>query len=941
MTYPAPFGSGVNRRTFLGVLGSAIVLPRTASGQHSAPANPYGSGSFGEWIDDEAGLPAFRYTCNQTNDPRAVTQVITPGILMPAEHVHQVGNDRLVAMVSNYGHVQVRQDEGGPKFLNVYSPQRNQYSGLGWLLGDSEFLATWYPNNGVSCDRIFGVGYFRKTVTGKFYSADQVIVAPFGDDPVLLSQVTISNLSAVAANLRWVEYWGCHVYQFSYRSNLEAFGNDAQAALLRYAFGDQFAHRFELLPDGAGLLENKAFLGRTASEAALWQAAVDYWATHSSPWNAPIQEGVPGSSFEDLNPPPTFLASLDAPADAVTTNGTALFANLSNPLDGDIGSTGNTSCLALERRLTLEAGEQRTFYFLYGYLPEGADVNELVGKYQSRATTVWTDSSAAWSNGGVRFETTLEPWAARETIWNYYYVRSALTYDAFFDQHILSQGGYYQYVTGFQGAARDPLQHSLPLLFGDPQFMKEVLLYTLKEVRADGSIPYAIVGHGTVMPTPLDNASDLPMWLLWTVSEYVLATRDSAFLNEQVPGLLVASPSTDTVGGLLARCYQHLVNDVGTGEHSLMRMLNDDWDDGLVGSVGANDLAECVALGESVLNSAMAAWVFDYYANLLAFQGDPATATEVRQKAEEHRQAARAQWTGRWLRRAWLGPTLGWLGEDTLWLEQHPSAIIGGVTPARQARVLVENIDQLLRQPSTLGAMVLGPGPDGADFGIDLGSSMNRGISPTLNGWLVWALALMDKEAACNERRPRPMNSRAAACRDISMAWDEWKRDSLAWHAEVYPDIWYETWSGPDTINSALSKYPGATASSEYLPYTTFPVMNLHSHAWPLYALTKLLGVQFTEDGVELAPVIPLDSYRFTSRLLGLVKSPDGYEGWYSPVKTGHWTIHLRLPEHELVRIVTAAVNGRPQVPQRSANGILLPNPTAEGKPLRWAVHFR
>jgi hypothetical protein len=912
-----------------------------ASGQDTASANAYGSGSFGEWIVDAAGLPAFRYTCDQTTDPRAVTQVVTPGILMPAEHVHQVGNDRLVAMVSNYGHVQVRQDEGGPKFLNVYSPERNQYSGFGWLVGAGELLGTWYPGNAVTFDRIFGIGYFRKTVTGNFYSVDHVIVAPFGDDPVLLSQVTISNISAAAANLRWVEYWGCHPYQFSYRSNLEAFDDNAQAASLRYAFGDRFAHQFEFLPGGAGLLETKEFLGRTASEEALWQAAVDYWATHSSPWNTPIQEGVPGSSFEDLNPPSTFLASLDAPADAVTTDGAALFSNISRLLDGDISSTGNTSCLALGRTLTLGPGEQRTLYFLYGYLPAGADVNELIGKYQSKAATVWTDSSTAWSDSGLRFDTPAEPWVARETIWDYYYVRSALTYDAFFNQHILSQGGYYQYVTGFQGAARDPLQHSLPLLFSDPRLMKEVLLYTLKEVRADGSIPYAIVGNGTVMPTALDNSSDLPMWLLWTVSEYVLATRDTAFLDQQIPALLLASPSTDTVHNLLARCYQHLIQDVGTGEHSLMRMLNDDWDDGLVGSLAVNDLAECVAQGESVMNSAMAAWVFDYYATLLAFLGDQATAAQVLQKAEEHRQAARAQWTGQWLTRAWLGPTLGWLGQDTLWLDQHPSAIIGGVLPGPQARVLVQNIDQLLRQPSTLGAMVLGPGPDGAAFGVPIGSSMDRGISPTLNGWLVWALALVDAETACTGRKPGPLGRYPESCSDNSMAWDEWTRDSLARHAEVYPDIWYETWSGPDTINSSLSSDPGGTVSTEYLPYTTFPVMNLHSHAWPLYALTKLLGVAFTADGVQLGPVVPLDSYRFQSPLLGLVKSPSGYEGWYSPAKPGPWTIHLRLPEHELARVAASEVNGHRQAPLRSTNEILLTGQRPPGKPLRWTVHFR
>ena len=101
----------------------------------------------------------------------------------------------------------------------------------------------------------------------------------------------------------------------------------------------------------------------------------------------------------------------------------------------------------------------------------------------------------------MRFEAKSEPWVKRETTWHYYYLRSSLTYDDFFREHILSQGGIYQYAMGFQGAARDPLQHALPFLFSDPDIVKEILRYTLKEVRPDGSIPYGIVGHGAVMPT--------------------------------------------------------------------------------------------------------------------------------------------------------------------------------------------------------------------------------------------------------------------------------------------------------------------------------------------------------------------------------------------------------------------------------------------------------
>ncbi len=133
---------------------------------------------------------------------------------------------------------------------------------------------------------------------------------------------------------------------------------------------------------------------------------------------------------------------------------------------------------------------------------------------------------------------------------------------------------------GFQGAARDPLQHALPFLFSDPQLLKETLRYTLREVRADGSLPYGIVGHGVVMPTTSDNASDLPLWLLWTASEYVLATRDAAFLDERITGRLgEKAGEAATVKDLLARCYHHLVDDVRSGDHGLMRMLQDDWND--------------------------------------------------------------------------------------------------------------------------------------------------------------------------------------------------------------------------------------------------------------------------------------------------------------------------------------------------------------------------
>jgi hypothetical protein len=917
----------IDRRQFVSALGSCLVLTRLLA-EDSTDRTAYGSGHFGEWIEDEFGLPAFRYDCDQTKDPKAVTSV-GPGLLSSTDHVHQAGNDRLIAVVSNYGYVSVRQDEGAPKFLNEHCPQRGHYGGgIGWLTDGRETLSTYYPGGGSSFERVFGMGYFRKKVSSSNYSVDQIIAAPFGDDPVLLSQVTIVNSGKSAARLRWIEYWGCQVYQFSMRSAMEAFAGVGTGVEIRRRFGDRFAHQFQLLGAKEGLLETKKFLGRTPEDESAWQKVTGNLKAHPNAFYTAPQESVPEASWDDLNPPPTFLVSLDSAASAMTTNAARFFgtggvskpSGLSGALDGDFDTSGPESGLLLERAFELQPGEKRTLYFLYGYLPEGAELKPLLNKYRGRAASIWKDSSTEWKARGLRFETPDQPWINREVTWNYYYLRSSLTYDSFFHEHILNQAGIYQYVMGFQGAARDPLQHALPFLFSDPQIVKAVLRYTLKEVRPDGSLPYGIVGNGEVMPTTNDNASDLPLWLLWTASEYVLATRDVAFLDERVPTWPLYGPAagSESVRNLLARCFRHLTVDVGAGEHGVMRMLNDDWNDALVIFWGQRALKEVVEKGESVLNSAMAAWVFDYYARLLTYAGEADPAAQAREKAEQNRKAAASQWTGRWLRRAWLGPTLGWLGEKGLWLEPQPWAIVGGVTTPEQTRELVRNMDELLRRPSTIGAKQLSVSPDMASAMLaEPGTSVNGGVWPSLNATLIWALATVDGR----------------------MAWDEWLKNTLARHAEVYPDVWYNTWSGPDTLNSAQSKHPGETVNASFLRYTDWPVMNLHAHACSLYALAKLLGVEFHERGVRLAPALPLDSYRFGAPLLGLAKTPSGYEGWYAPSVPGEWEIQLALPMEETRRLTRVEVNGaRVRVVPAPDGAILLKGASAPGKPLRWSA---
>ena len=925
----------MRRRTFLELAGLGLAdtfAPRTfASDPHTTfsidegrghtdqPEYTYGSGHFGNWGKDPHGLPSYRYTCDQITDPKAV-QPVDKAWRSPTDHFHQVGNNRLVAVVSNYGHVQVRQDEGSPKFLNDYCPEEDRYgAGLGFLVDGDMVLSTYYTGKAESFERIFGMGYFRKRVSNHEYAVDQVIFAPYGDDPVLISQVTITNRTSRAVMPRWLEYWGSSNYQFSYRALMESgvLGGTPNAVERRRDLSARFSHRFEKLPGNKGLLETQTFLGRTPQEEQAWQEAQASLKTKPTGFfGGPTPPLPPGTAMEDLTPPSTFLASLDAPLSGYTTDGRRFFAGsierphgIATPLDNNLGAHGPESAFLIERRVPLQPGESRTCYFLYGYLPDGFSTAGLVSKYSAQPSSLWYRSSAQWREASPMFRVPSHPWIEREARWGAYYLRSGLTRDSFFREHILSQGAGYQYLAGLQGAARDPLQHALPFVFTDPQIVKGVLRYTLKEIQPDGSIPYGIVGAGVPMPC-VYRPGDLQLWLLWLASEYVLATRDLNFLHERIPlyPRQRLQPDDPTVFDLLQRSFDHLTTTIGVGKHGLQRLLNGDWNDSIVYThLTPEQSAQVMTEGESVLNAAMAAYVFDYYAQLLVYSGHGDLASHARAKGVAQRAAVQAQWDERWYRRAYLSEQSGWVGEKQMWLEPQPWALIGNCVPPEKITAFVATIDELARKPSPIGAMLQSqPDPTMKD---EPGTGTNGGIFAAINGTLIWALSLVNGE----------------------MAWDEWLKNTLARHAQTYPDMWFGIWSGPDAYHSVFSKYPGGTGPD-------FPVLNMHSHAWPLYSAVKLLGTEFTPEGVRFKPAIPLDDYAFTSPLLGFEKSSAGYEGWYAPASRGRWRLEIGLPDKEMSRLKYLTVNGV-QTPWQATEGrIQFHGDSAPGKRLRWKL---
>ncbi|AXC10663.1 Cellobiose phosphorylase [Acidisarcina polymorpha] len=938
----------------------------------------YGSGNFGDWITDAHGLPCYEYLCNQTEDPIAVSPVEVAW-RSPTDHTHQIGNDRIVAAASNYGYIQVRQDEGGARFLNDYKPDSGFFgAGLGYLSDGEEVLSTYYPGTGKSFDRFFGTGYLRKQTAGKNYSIDQTIYAPFGDDPVLISEVIVSSQSPHTANLSWVEYWGCQPYEFSYQAFADGhlstpFGTQVipeEVARLRRELAAGYEHRFERLSASAGMLESKRLL--SAPSPHLGVAMQEEVASGSSalPNSSAVQQS--SAAGEDALPPPTFLASLDHGPVRCLTDAASFFgpgnvlrhtgaagpesvlvpaevlhpAGLGSIVPGygipqeiapdDLSTTGPESALILFKPFILEAGQTQTLRFIYGYLPAGFRVTELLAKYRAQAAGLFAKSCAAWKDEGIQLAVDADPWVERETRWHSCYLRSGFTYDDRLEEHIVSQGQVYQYCIGYQGAARDPLQHALPLIFGQSDLAKQVLRYTLKTQAADGSLPYAMTGHGQIVPN-LAAPSDLDLWLLWLASEYILATRDNAFLEERISRWPAATEGQAlTVHECLARAYRHLVDTIGTGKHGLLRGGGADWNEQIYFRNLPENLRDQIGReSESVMNAAMGAYILDHYARMLRYAGDLGSARDAQVQAEQQRNAVRAQWTGKWFKRLWLGDSTGWLGADRMWLDGQPWAILGDCATADQRKTLFQSIEELLRKPSRVGAQQLSSPVDWP--GVMPGESKNGGVYDTLDGPLIWALAAN------------------ASVAGPGAAYEEWQKNSRAHHADTYRDVWYGIWSGPDVYCSSQSDHAGQTGfdpgltdpearrrPNNYrgLSWTAWPVMNMHRHAWPLYSAAKLLGVEFTEEGVNLAPAIPRPQYRFHSRLLGLEKSVRGYQGWYAPQKEGKWTVRFKLPASEQP-LTQQSINGKKQTATTQAEGVIQFSGTSSvEEPLSWSLSY-
>ncbi len=920
------------------ITAQTIAAPGEIGDPKTFTVTDYGSGAFGHWILDEAGLPAYRYEMDQFTDERAAYPVSEGAFRR--DHWHQVGNERLNALASNDGTVQVLIGDRGGMFLNrfdlgdrisvggaaweiavalimaapralknlIYPGQEpglmerikaamkapgshNRYNqhayagGFGYIADGQSVWSTAYrysPALRPNMERVFGMGYYQTVTTNHDLRVRRRVYAPAGDVSVLLADVELTNTSAQPIHLSYYEYWDVNVQQLPFQ-------------LLRSGvFG------------AAGDAERQNINARFTS-CIVWESESNALRFHQQP-----PAGVPAVDNADaINwaPPDIFLADLSGtPTDHYTDTASFFGAGgaeqpdaitkLGSPASSPTADTHMLYCMVLRRDLTIEAGASARLRFAYGTVePQPCDGSLPASWQQTIRQAYWLDErqidpfadlASYWQKHLAYFRIADAPHVQREMAWHAYYLQSSTIYHEYFGTHIVPQGSAYLYLHGLDGVPRDFSLFVVPLIYLNPDLAREMLKLIMVMTAGDtGQIAYSYTGNGVLTGAIVhEKPSDLDLFFLLAVGEYLAATGYNQFLTETTPFYPgITQPADRTVLNHIRIAFNHLIHEVNLGSSDLLRVMDGDWSDDVIlrnvfPSAPLTSPGLSIKHGESVPNSQMALYVLPRIAEVLGGLALPeAVALSQQMRADLQafldrlKRGVQAQWNGQFYHRAtlrywWNGTRI--LHANKFDLEAQVWALIGDFEPQPgKLDQLRDTIYHTSDEPSPIGALMT----DGS-------------IWPAIAQLLTWGYV---------RRYP-------------DLAWRSFINQTFATKAEVLGDTWLNIWSGPDGLKGVTTSEPGQTYNSApATPMTDFPVMNNNQHAMALLALLRVCGIEPAADGLRIAPQKP-DHYALDLPLLRLEVRPELIRGEYRAQNAGTRTLYLRLPARPAA--VQATING-------------------------------
>lgn len=861
-----------------------------------------GSGSPGVWVVDEAGLPAYDLGIDQRCDPAG--RAWSPRPYPLRDPIHAVGNGRgLLAMAHASGGVELYSQDRGHAWTNRidtwrdardpdYPPQLG--GGFLYLVGeDGSVRSTRFEDLPLGeallrQTRRFGVGYVETVTRWDDVVVRHRVLAPDLSARALVSEVSLETPDGAPRDFAVVEVWDPNFHQVEVElltSDL-APGSSARIDRARRERAADYHHHLAWRPE----------LGRIELE------------TSADALPAGIDDRLDPSPT-DWFPPTVYLARLDegpAPdgvwllADELWGSGTdrtppAAVAGAASAAARtlDVDGAGQPAFLALRTRVTASA-TATVLRHAFGIVPAGTTLDGAVAELRAAHATIAEGTSARWRERvawaafpGLEHAGALQ----RELAWSSYAALASVTFDEYRGVRLLGQGGSYRFIHGLDGAIGDLALFADAILFLDPEVAEETLVYCLASQHGSGGdrgpnrYPYATTGVGSFSDVGIYHQRSDAYWLLpSSVARYAAATRDRSFLDREVAFWPRAVGETASVLEHVVRSLDYAEDVLGYAARGLPAMGTNDYADGVLAFA---DEPTTPTGTSSTFNALFAVEGLPRLAALVRTR-DPALATRLDGIALAMTSALEAEaWDpigGRYHRG--FVDSGNPLAPDYLFVEPQVLPILAGLVDDARRDALLDLVEARFETP--LGAMTTvgwdGTGPGGIDM------PQVGGVWPVASAWVTTAFAR----------------------RDPAEGWSSLLRNTLFRHAELYPEIWYGIWTGPDSYNGPDHERAGEADAHLVTALTDYPALNVHAHLGPLRALLGVLGVEARADGLRVAPRVPVETFAVRLPRLALAWAPDRVELGYVASADDTMTFEITLPSGLAAGPVAAEVDGTP-----------------------------
>jgi len=311
--------------------------------------------------------------------------------------------------------------------------------------------------------------------------------------------------------------------------------------------------------------------------------------------------------------------------------------------------------------------------------------------------------------------------------------------------------------------------------------------------------------------------SDLEILLLLAWCEYVESQSDRDCLETVCP---FCDGGEATVWDHLCRAYSWIRDELRQGPRGLIRILAGDWS-GYLNRVGVE------GKGESVLNTAMAAFALHRFAELARRRDETRLADQVDEWNQQLRMAVADAFDGRFFRRAYTdaGRPVGSQAEQRVFTDVQAWAVLARCGTVQQRAHALESVIEGSSGGSRPVPVVSRPYPVSAPQDISTASCLpgegeNGGVSMAVAGWFIWALALEG---------------------NIETAFREWERTTIRRRSAESEELAAPLLSNLASLASAEAGRLAGTGGSRDL-IQSGPLPNAHAVAWQSFALRRILS---------------------------------------------------------------------------------------------------